>query len=47
MDNIIEFLNFEDDGLEVLDQKVKDGLQLILIVNQRRWNARIQHAGIS
>ena len=77
MDNIIKFLNFEDDGLEVLDQRVEgskriltiqkklephfcpvcshrmhskgvtprtinhpvmqDGLQLILIVNQRRW----------
>ena len=77
MDNIIEFLNFEDDGLEVLDQKVEDGkriltlqkrpaphfcpvcsyrmhskgitprtinhpimqdgLQLVLIVDQRRW----------
>lgn len=77
MDNIIKYLNFEDDGLEVLDQRVEkgkriltiqkrpvthfcpvcscrmhskgisprtinhpvmqDGLQLILIVNQRRW----------
>ena len=77
MDNIIEFLNFEDEGLEVLDQKVEkgrriltlqkkpiahfcpvcsyrmhskgitprtinhpvmqDGLQLVLIVRQRRW----------
>lgn len=77
MDNIIKFLNFEDDGLEVLDQKIKDGkriltlqkksephfcpicsyrmhskgisprtinhpvmqdgLQLVLIVDQRRW----------
>lgn len=77
MDNIIKFLNFEDDGLEVLDQKIErgrriiviqkrpcahfcpiclhrmhskgiyprtinhpvmqDGLQLTLIVNQRRW----------
>ena len=77
MDNIIKFLNFEDDGLEVLDQRVEkgkrivtlqkrpephycpicltrmhskgisprtinhpvmqDGLQLTLIVNQRRW----------
>ena len=77
MDNIIEFLNFEDEGLEVLDQKVEkgrrvltlqkkptahfcpvcshrmhskgitprtinhpimqDGLQVVLIVDQRRW----------
>ena len=77
MDNIIKFLNFEDDALEVLDQKVEkgrrivvlqkkatphfcpvcsyrmhskgiyprtinhpvmqDGLQLVIIVNQRRW----------
>lgn len=77
MDNIIKYLNFEDNGLEVLDQIVRDGkriltvqkapvphfcpvclhrmhskgitprtinhpimqdgLQLILIVNQRRW----------
>ena len=77
MDNIIKYLNFEDEGLEVLDQRVErgkriltiqktpvphfcpvcscrmhskvisprtinhpvmqDGLQLILIVNQRRW----------
>jgi len=77
MDNITEFLNFEDDGLEVLDQMIEggkriltlqkrpaphfcsvcsyrmhskgitprtinhpimqDGLQVVLIVNQRRW----------
>ena len=86
MDNIIKFLNFEDSGLEVLDQKVEkgrrivtlqknpephfcpycshrmhskgiyprplnhpvmqDGLQLVLIVNQRRWqctNSECKH----
>ena len=31
MDNIIEFLNFEDDGLEVLDQKVEDGKRILTL----------------
>ena len=31
MDNIIEFLNFEDEGLEVLDQKVEKGRRILTL----------------
>ena len=31
MDNIIEFLNFEDEGLEVLDQKVENGRRILTL----------------
>ena len=31
MDNIIEFLNFEDSDLEMLDQKVEDGKRILTL----------------
>ena len=31
MDNIIKYLNFEDDGLEVLDQRVEKGKRILTI----------------
>jgi len=31
MDNIIKYLNFEDEGLEVLDQRVERGKRILTI----------------
>ena len=31
MDNIIKYLNFEDEGLEVLDQRVEKGKRILTI----------------